>query len=366
MKAAGKKYMQIIAVTALSALLAAATAGCNAKSVPSKKPSKENAAASAAASAALSDTAVVKVVVEEIREQPFEEWGSYSADLRGIEDAQLTAPAAGGRVNSLKEVGTRFKAGDALCDIDVERYSAALDAAKAQVEVAGGDLERAKVNVEKGSVGRSTLEGANLAYQTARLALANAKRTLEDAQCQAPFDGIITSRSIDRFQTLAPGSPTLRLSRIDRLQAIIAIPEDEAFAYERGMKTNFRLLQSQEHLFEGVLSSRDLAVDPHSRTVTARIEIVNRDGSLRPGMIGRANILRHRYPKAIVIPSVALVRLQNGVSAMVVVNGIARQRTVRIGATAGDSTMIAEGLAAGDKLIVAGAFQVSDGTHVSF
>ncbi len=313
-----------------------------------------------------SDSAAVKVVVAVVNESAFDDWGSYSADLRGIEDASLIAPAQGGRVNSLKPVGTRFKTGDALCDIDGDKYGAALEAAKAQVEVAKGDLERAKANVENGSVGRAALDGANLAFQNGRMLLATARRAYEDCQCQAPFDGILVSRNIEKFQTVAPGVPTVRVSRVDRLEADIAIPEAEAFGYEEGMKAEFRLLQHPELSFEGRLMSLDRAVDTKSRTVTARIELTNRDRMLKPGMVGRASILRHRYAHAIVVPSAALVRLQNGICAMVVENGVARQRKILIGATNEDSSLIKDGLHDGDKLVVTGAFQVSDGTKVSY
>jgi|WetSurMetagenome_2_1015567.scaffolds.fasta_scaffold00008_105 membrane fusion protein, multidrug efflux system len=336
--------------------LAVALVGCNEKNMKKNDVSGRTHA----------DSAVVKVVVADIKEAPFEDWGGYSADLRGIDDANLTAPAQGGRVNSIKQVGTRFKAGDALCDIDGDRYGAAYEAAKAQVAVTKGDLDRATANVENGSLGRSAVDAANLAYQNAKVMLATAQRAWEDCRCQAPFDGILVSRSIDKFQTVAPGMPTVRVSRIDKLEAVIAIPEAEAFAYEEGMKTEFRLLQYPEKAYDGVLKSLDRAVDSKSRTVMARLIVTNRDGVLKPGMVGRANILRKKYDKAIVIPSTALVRLQNGITVMVVENGIARQRIVNVGAMNTDTSLITSGLIAGEKLIVTGAFQVSDGTKVSF
>ncbi|MBN1127673.1 MAG: hypothetical protein JXA71_01710, partial [Chitinispirillaceae bacterium] len=67
----------------------------------------------------------ISVVTSVIMERPFEAWGSYSADLRGSDDAVLIAPNQGGRVNMIKRVGTRFPAGDALCDIDADKYEAA-------------------------------------------------------------------------------------------------------------------------------------------------------------------------------------------------------------------------------------------------
>jgi membrane fusion protein (multidrug efflux system) len=312
------------------------------------------------------DSTMVKVVVAEIRERPFEDWGSYSADLRGVEDAVLTAPNQGGRVTAIKPVGTRFEAGDALCDIDGDKYEAAIEAAKAQVDMTRGDLERAKANVENGSLGRSAIDGANLAYQNARMMLATAKRAYEDCRCQAPFAGVLVSRTVEKFQTVAPGTPTMRLSRIDQLEAVIALPESEAFSYRIGMKTEFRLLQKPDQAFDGKVSSIDQAVDTKSRTVSARIVVTNRNGLLKPGMVGRANILRQKYDKAVVIPSTALLHLENGLSVMIAEEGIARQHMIKAGATAGDSTFVTEGLSAGDKLIVTGAFQVSDGTKVSF
>jgi len=320
----------------------------------------------AASSKTAIDSAAVKVVVADVNEGPYEDWGSYSADLRGVEDANLIAPSQGGRVNLLKPVGTTFKAGDALCDIDGDKYGAALEAAKAQVVVAKGDLDRATANVENGSLGRAAEDAANLAYQNAKMSLATAKRAYEDCQCQAPFDGILVSRNIEKYQTVAPGVQTVRVSRVNQLEAVIAIPETEAFSYSEGMKTEFRLLQNSQRSYDGILSSLDRAVDAKTRTVAARIIISNRDGTLRPGMVGRASILRKKYAKAIVIPSTALVRLQNGISAMIVQNGIARQRIVKVSASNTDSSLISEGIRSGDTLIVTGAFQVSDGTKVKY
>jgi RND family efflux transporter MFP subunit len=312
------------------------------------------------------DSASIKVVVAKIEERSFDDWVSYPADLRGIEDANLIAPFQGGRVGAVQPIGSRVKAGESLCDIEGEKYDAALRAAQAQEKWAKSELDRASANVEKGSVGRSAIDAADLAYQNARMALAAAKRADQDCRCEAPFDGVLVSRSIDRYQTVAAGAPTVRLSRLDRFEAIVAIPETEAFSFREGMKTEFRLLQNPGRVYVGTLKSLDRAVDPRTRTATARIETENRDGQLRPGMVGRARILRRHYAEAILVPTTALLHFQNGTSAMVVENGVARQRTVTVAATVDEGALIAEGLMASDTLIVSGAFQVSGGTRVSY
>jgi membrane fusion protein (multidrug efflux system) len=312
------------------------------------------------------DSTVVRVVTVEVTERPFDVWGSFSADLRGIEDANLIAPYQGGRVGWVRKVGSRVKKGDALCDIDNERYSIALEVADAQIALARGDLERARTNVQNGSIGKAALDAANLAFQNARMLQGTARRALEDCRCLAPFDGVVVSSSIEKYQSVNPSTPTVRLSRLDRLEAQIAIPEKEAFAYSEGMRTLFTLLQQPDTVFEGRLSSIDRSVDQRSRTVAARVEIVNRSQMLKPGMVGRARILRAKLDKAIVIPSSALLHLENGLAVMVAENGVARQRMIDEGASIPDSTLVNSGLRQGDRLIVTGAFQVSDGTKISY
>lgn len=358
-----KLYKFSITILCSFALMAAGMSGCSSNKTKTAEITVEKKNVEATKSA---DTARIKVVVAEVKEQSFDDWGSYSADLRGLEDANLTAPMQGGRVNQIRPVGTFVKTGEPLCDIESEKYGAALEAAQAQVDVAKGDLERAKVNVEKGSLGRSVIDAANLAYQNARMNLATAQRAFEDCRCQAPFDGVLVSRSVERFQTVSPGVPTVRLAKLETLEAVISIPESEAFGIKEGMKAEFRLLQNQKLTYEGKITSIDRAVEEQSRTVMARIIIRNVDKSLKPGMVGRAKILRRSYEKSIVIPATSLLRLQNGISVMVAENGVARQRLVEIEASTGDSVLVNKGIKAGDMLITMGGFQVSDGTKIIY
>jgi RND family efflux transporter MFP subunit len=310
--------------------------------------------------------AAVQVVVAKIKECSFDDWVSYPADLRGIEDANLIAPVQGGRVSAVLPVGSRVKAGESLCDIEQEKYALALKAAMVQVDLTKGELDRATANVENGAVGRSAVDAADLAFQNARLALAAAKRADQDCRCEAPFDGVLVSRAIDRYQTVAPGTPTVRLARLDRFEAVIAIPETEAFGFREGMKAELHLLQNPGRPYAGILKSLDRAIDPRTRTATARIETVDSDGQLKPGMVGRVRILRRHLDAAVVVPTTALLRFQNGTAAMVVENGVARQRCVKVTATVDDRALVAEGLSACDTLIVSGAFQVSTGTRVQY
>lgn len=344
---AGASALAAIAVAIL------ALSGC-------KKKEGEAAAAKPAASEP------IRVVVAVAQARPFEDWGAYSADLRGGEDATLTAPMQGGRVNQVSEVGKAVKAGEALCDIESAKYAAQLAAARSAVEVAKGELDRQKVNVEKGYVGKAVLDQAELGYQQARVNMLQAQRTYEDSRCQAPFAGVLVSRLVERYQTVAPGTPTVRVAATNRLEAVVSIPEAEARDFHEGQEAQFSLVQDTGRVFAGKLKSVDRAVEERNRTVTARIEIPNPGNVLRPGMVGRARILRRKLAAAVVVPSTAVLRLQDGTKAMLARQGKALEVPVKMGPSAGDSVVIDNGLSAGDTLITTGAFQVATGSPITY
>jgi membrane fusion protein (multidrug efflux system) len=342
----------------LALSLAAALSGCNKK--------EKGAAADTKGGKQAENGEAIHVVVSPVSAHAFEDWGAYSADLRGGEDATLIAPTQGGRANNVSEVGRAVKAGEGLCDIESAKYSAMLAAARSAVEVAKGELERQKVNVEKGYVGKAVLDQSELGFQQARVAQLNAQRDFENSRCQAPFAGVLVSRFLERYQSVAPNAPTVRIAATNRLEAVVSIPESDAREFREGQAAEFGLVQDTNRVFAGKLKSVDRAVEARNRTVTARIEIPNSGNVLRPGMVGRARILRKKYDKAIVVPSTAVLRLQDGTKVMLVRAGKAFEAPVKLGPSQGDSVVVESGISAGDTLITTGAFQVSTGTKVTY
>jgi membrane fusion protein (multidrug efflux system) len=284
--------------------------------------------------------------------------------VRGAEDAVLTAPPSGGRVTRVSEVGKIAARGQALCSIESEKYEAMLLQAKAALDLAKGELDRMKNNVEKGFVGKAVIDKAELDFQGARVAHLQAQRAYEDSRCQAPFSGMLVSRFVERHQSVPPGAPTVRVSGLDRVEAVVSIPESEAFDYREGQKAEFFLLQNPGNPVVGKIRSLDRAVEARNRTVTARIELPNPGRKLRPGMVGKARILRKRYDQALVVPSQAVLRLQGGTAMMRVSGQVAEKVSVVLGPALGDSVVVESGLSGGDRIITMGAFQVSEGTKV--
>jgi membrane fusion protein (multidrug efflux system) len=267
-------------------------------------------------------------------------------------------------VHSIAAVGQRVAAGQALCDIESDRYKVQMDAAKAAWDAAKSQMEITAKNVEAGSLGKTALEGATAQSFSTQAQYLGAKKVYEDSRCQAPFAGVVANRMVNQWQAVGAGTPMLRIVKVDRLEADFTVPEEESHGLANGLPVEFFLLDSPDRVYKGKLSSVDLAVDSRDRTMGAKVVIANVGNRLKPGMVGRARVLRKSYPSAIVVPSTALLRQEKGVTAAVVRDGVAHMVDVQLGSAQGDSVQVLSGLKVGDHLVVQGAFRVSEGAHV--
>ncbi len=102
-----------------------------------------------------------------------------------------------------------------------------------------------------------------------------------------------------------------------------------------------------------------------SRTLTARIELANKGGKLRPGMFAAVDFGSIGSP-AILVPSEAII--DTGTRTLVMLSsdkGRYRPAEVRIGREGGGQTEILAGLSPGEKVIVSGQFLVDSEANLS-
>jgi Cu(I)/Ag(I) efflux system membrane fusion protein len=110
------------------------------------------------------------------------------------------------------------------------------------------------------------------------------------------------------------------------------------------------------HTYVGRVTFIHPTVDEKTRTLTARAEVVNRDGALRPGMFATA-VLRPAAAKALTVPTQAV--LPTGTRNLVFVNrgdGQFVPRAVAVGARGDSLVEVVQGLKPGDEVIASATY----------
>ena len=266
----------------------------------------------------------------------------------------------------------------------------ALDAAKAGVAKAEADLELARSKqrrdaelLHQGFVSAAVLDASDAALRAARAGLdsARAAQAAREADLQAqaqelryadtqisftrltaPMDGVIVARLVEVGSTVVPGSPLLRI--VDPASLWVATQVDESIVGQVrvGQPAHIRL-RTGETLAgkvariarESDAATRELEVDVAFDTPPARFAI---DQEAEVTIVaGEA--------QGIVVPASALTRDRQGRQGLLVVAGSRTAfRPVRTGASDGAQVIVAEGLAAGER-VVAPAAGVKAGVRVT-
>ena len=119
-------------------------------------------------------------------------------------------------------------------------------------------------------------------------------------------------------------------------------------------------------LSTGTLLLVDNAVDQASGTIRLKAMFPNEDERLWPGDFVNARLLLETQPNVLVVPSSAIQRGPRGLFAWTVTaSNTAEPRTIEIGASAGDLTIVTTGLNEGDRVVTDGQYKLSRNAPVS-
>lgn len=155
--------------------------------------------------------------------------------------------------------------------------------------VSATEIDRLKLLADKSELeieqAELTLNQAQLALQVKAHDLEKATLALERRQLLAPFAGMVVQSKKHRGEWVEPGTPVMRLIRLDRLRAEAFLSTKDLPQNLVGRKVLFVMqtssADSPKH--EGELVFVSPEVDPVNGQVRIWAEIDNQDLKLRPG-----------------------------------------------------------------------------------
>jgi membrane fusion protein (multidrug efflux system) len=117
--------------------------------------------------------------------------------------------------------------------------------------------------------------------------------------------------------------------------------------------------------FNGVITYAGIKADEKEGAFPVIIELENDDDMLRPGMITTVRIPKQKVSGALVVPRDAVVERGNALFVFTVMDGVARQRRVTLGAMQDQEVVILSGLKKGETVVVQGQEVLQDNTRVT-
>ena len=301
-------------------------------------------------------------------------------------EAVSVQPQVSGRITRLHFAdGAQLRAGDPLFTIDPRPYQAQLDAALGSLAQARAALAFAKIELtraaqlvatksiaqEEFDTRKNAVDVAEAQVQQGEAAVETARLNLEYCSIRSPIDGRAGQRLVDPGNVVTANSGSLLLiQRLDPIYADFTVTESDLTAVQRNMaraalRVEVRLPEEPERPLAGELTVLDNAVQDTTGTVKLRATVHNGDHRLWPGRFVKVRLLLDTLPGAVLVPAAAPQLSAQGPFVFVVKqDSTAELRPVKTGQRQGDQVVVDHGLAAGERVVVAGHIGVMPGGKV--
>ena len=299
-----------------------------------------------------------KVKVQVLQSERIAKSLELSSTLEGYETMNI-APSVTGHIEHIYvEVGSRVQKGSMLVRMDQTQ----LNTTRINLASTKTELDRVSALKASGSISEQVYDQTKAGYDQ----LVESERFLDqNTFVKAQFAGVISAKNYEDGEMYA-GQPILTLTQINRLKAIINIPETYFPLVRQGMKVDIASDIYPDQTFPATIEIVYPPIDPQSHTFQAKLNIPNSGEKIRPGMYVRAS-LGVGEVDAIVVPYQSVLKLTGSNDRYVFVadGNQARRVAVTLGQRFDDRIEIIPvengALKAGDRLVVTGQARLVDG-----
>jgi len=289
------------------------------------------------------------------------------------------SPRISGKITSVKaSLGDSVASGQVLVMLDSLELGEALSRyrqSKTKLSLAKKNLDRVKTLVDKKIAARKDILQAETDYQMTlteshadaeRLALYGlsaenldkASNKLQLLPVRSPISGVITEKHAIVGELADPSKSLYTIADLSSVWVMVDINEKDLAKVHKGQKAVITVAAFPELRFRGRINHLGDVLDGATRTVKARVEVLNSGRKLKPEMFASVELaLPADAQPVLAVPEAALQDLDGKKVLFVTENGTEFvPRTIEPGRTSGGKVEVTGGLKEGERYAADGAF----------
>jgi multidrug efflux pump subunit AcrA (membrane-fusion protein) len=247
--------------------------------------------------------------------------------------------------------------------MEYETYRTTRDTARARANNAKQNLEAAINNAKQNN---QAIKSAQANVEAARTQVGTAEQAVADTVVRAPFSGYISARPVAPGEYATSATPIATIVRTNPIKVQIQVAEADVPYVGIGRGVSIQVDAYKDRSFGGVVTAVNPSIDPNSRSAIVEAQIENGDNALRAGMFATVKITRDGGNLGVFVPKEAVLNDQATQSqrVFVIVDGVAKLRTVQIGTEESGSIQILNGVAADEIVATSNLPQLYEGAKV--
>ncbi|MWB93998.1 efflux RND transporter periplasmic adaptor subunit [Flavobacterium sp. GA093] len=284
---------------------------------------------------------------------------SLSGSIEANEQIEIRSEVSGIVEGIYFTEGSHVNKGQVLFKVNDLELKAQLRQASTREGLTAENERRAKLLLQKEAISQEEFDVARADHASAQAQTQLIRAQIAKTSVKAPFSGKIGLRSISPGTYITPTILVAKLVNTGKLKITFSIPEKYATQVKSGSTIDFTVSGSTK-----VYSAKIYAIEPEvevaTRTLQVRAIADNLDGKLFPGTFADVKLPLDIIKDAIVIPSEAIVPVQNGKKVFISDMGKAKEVMVEATTRTDASILILSGLKAGDTLVTSGVMSLKN------
>lgn len=303
----------------------------------------------------------------------------YSGEVKPRHETALAFRVGGKLIERRVELGDRVAAGQVLARLDPADLAQSQKSVEAQLASAEADRAFARAEAERYRglkaqqfVSQAALDAKETALKAAeeKVRAAVAQKTLAVNQSgyaalSSDASGVVSAVLAEAGQVMAAGQPVVKVARTDEKEVLVAISENRVTELAKAGEVAVTLWAAPDKRYRGRVREIAPQADPVTRTYAARVAILDADAEVRLGQTARVTLSKSAATASTLIP-LGSVFQQGKQPAVWLIgdDGRVHLRPVRVAAWREDGVAVSGGLAAGERIVAAGAHKLVEGEAV--
>lgn len=298
-----------------------------------------------------------------LKPQEFADNLSLSGSIEANEQIDIRSEVSGIVENISFNEGSTVQQGQILFKVNDIELRAQLAQVKTAQNLASENERRAKLLLQKEAISQEEYDIASADFLSAKAQTQLIQAQLSKTTVRAPFSGKIGLRYISKGTYVTPTTLIAKLINTNQLKITFSIPEKYASQMKVNNTLSFTTAGSKE-TFTAKIYAIEPEIEVATRTLKLRAIAQNREGKLFPGTFANVTLPLEKLKDALLVPTEALIPIQNGKKIFVAQNGQAKEIIVETGARTDKDILITSGLKAGDTILTSGVMTLKDGSPV--
>jgi membrane fusion protein, multidrug efflux system len=310
----------------------------------------------------------VPVVIQEVSLMPFSHYIQVSGSAEAVKEA-FVSPEVPGQIREIYvEEGDHVQKGQLLAKLNSDVTESGIADLQSSLALATTVYEKQSRLWQQGI-------GSEIQYLTAKnnkesleQKLVTLKAQLDMASVKSPVTGIVDVIYRKRGEMASPGAQFMQIVNLEELYINADISETYLSQVQQGASVKVEFPVYPDMILNVPIYRKGNIINPNNRTFPIQLKVSNPDHRLKPNILAVIDIRDFSADSAVVIPSAIIKQDITGSFIYTIQQDgeklIAKKKYITPGKFYQDKTMVTDGIKPGQKVIVQGYNEVSDGTEV--